>query len=337
MKRVIFPGFIIPILIILAFFTAAAQEIPQPEQERSYLIGPGDEIAVKVLGEPQFDFTAAIDDEGKFQVPFFEQRLTGKCRTEKELRNDVAKMLSKYLRNPLVSLRVTDRKSRPPTSVFGEVRQPQGVILVRQTRLLELLAFVGGTTEEAGGMVQVFRTRAPMCPGMDDGTASSPSSSVGDVNYADVPYRLFSLTSIKLGQEEANPLIYPGDVVIVQKALPVYVTGEVRAPQGIRLSENGTSLTQAIAMVGGMNREAKSSNVKVYRLKPDKTDRFILTANLDLIKAEKQKDLMLEPYDIVEVDKAKKSIAQTILEIAIGAGKGGITSLTNGIGYRVMY
>jgi protein involved in polysaccharide export with SLBB domain len=330
MKRVIFLGFITSLVIILTFFAAAAQQIPVPDMEHAYLIGPGDEIAVKVMGEPQFDFNATIDDEGMIQVPFFENRLDAKCRTEKDLRVDVTKLMAKYLRNPLVSLRVTDRKSRPPTSVIGEVLQPQGVILVRQTRLRELLSFVGGAKEEAGGMVQVFRTKTQICPGPGDPAVSQP-------NPGDAPYRLYSLEAMNNGNDTANPYVYPGDVIIVQKALPVYITGEVRAPQGIRLSESGTSLTQAIAMVGGMNREAKTSGVKVYRLTADKNSRDILSADIKLIKDGKQKDLMLEPYDIVEVDKAKKSIAQTILEIAVGAGKGGITSLTNGIGYRVMY
>jgi polysaccharide export outer membrane protein len=332
MKRVIFPGFIIPLVTILTFFTAAAQQIQVPEPDRAYLIGPGDEVVVKVLGEPQFDFTATIDDEGMIQVPFFDDRINAKCRTEQDLRVDVAKMMSKYLRNPMVSLRVTERKSRPPTSVIGEVRQPQGVILIRQTRLRELLAFVGGQTEDAGGMVQVFRTRSPLCSGGGDTTtALRPSDD-------DAPYRLYSLNAMNTGKDnDTNPLVYPGDVVLVQKAAPVYVTGEVRAPQGIRLAESGTSLTQAIAMVGGMSREAKTSSIKIYRVKEGKKDREVLTADLKLIKAQKQNDIMLEPYDIVEVDKAKESIGMAILRIAIGAGKSSITSLTGGVGYRVMY
>jgi len=330
MKRVIFSGFITTVFIILAFSAAAAQIVPTPPlQGGTYLIGPGDEIAVKVLGEPQFDFTAAIDDEGMIQVPFFENRLNAKCLSEKDLRLAVASMMSKYLRNPLVSLRVTDRKSRPPASVMGEVKQAQQVTMMRQVRLLELLSFTGGITEDAGGMVQVFHSRTPVCTG--------PGEIAAQADTDGVPYRFYSISAVKLGKEEANPIIFPGDVIVVQKALPVYVTGEVRAPQGIRLTENGVSLTQAIAMVSGVTREAKTKDVKIYRLKADKTDRYILTANLDLIKAEKQKDIMLEPYDIIEVDKTKKSIAQTILEIAIGAGKGGITSMTNGLGYRVMY
>jgi len=330
MKRVIFFSFITPLIIILTFFAAAAQQIPTVEQERAYLIGPGDEVAVKVLGEAQFDFNATIDDEGRIQVPFCENRLEAKCRTEQQLRGSVAQMMSKYLRNPIVSLRVTDRKSRPPTSIVGEVRQPQGVILVRQTRLRELIAFVGGQTEDAGGMVQVFRTKAPMCPGMEDMTAGSQTPD-------EMPYRVFSLEALNKGKDEANPLVYPGDVVVVQKAAPVYVTGEVRAPQGIRLAESGTSLTQAIAMVGGINREARTSNVKVFRVTEGKKDREVLIADLKLIKEGKQSDIMLQPLDIVEVDRAKDSLGMSILKLAIGAGKSTVTSLTGGVGYRVMY
>jgi len=56
-------------------------------------------------------------------------------------------------------------------------------------------------------------------------------------NGTDVPSRLYSLSNLRLGREEANPVIYPGDVIVVKKALPVYITGEVVAPQGILLKK----------------------------------------------------------------------------------------------------
>lgn len=325
MKRSIAPGIITTVLIILANLTIGAQISVPLDEGRSYLIGPGDEITVKVFGEPQFDFVATVDDDGRLEVPFVDTRVDAKCRSEKQLSAGVASAMSKYLRNPKVNLRVSERKSRPPTSVVGEVRQPQGVILVRETRLRELLAFVGGQTEDAGGMVQIYRGKAPVC-------------STDTVAYdGSLPYRLYSIGALNSGNEEANPLVYPGDVVAVQKAAPIYITGEVRQPMGIRLTEGGTSLTQAIAMVGGMNREAKTSAVRVYRLKADKSSREILTADLKMIKAGTQKDIMLEPYDIVEVDKAKKNIGETILELALGAGKSVMGSVTGGVGYRVLY
>ena len=67
-------------------------------------------------------------------------------------------------------------------------------------------------------------------------------------------------------------------------------------------------------MVGGVNREAKTKEIKIYRLKENSKDREVIAVNYDLIKKGEQKDVMLEPYDIVEVDKSKKSIGQIIFE-----------------------
>ncbi|MCA1608150.1 MAG: SLBB domain-containing protein, partial [Acidobacteria bacterium] len=100
-----------------------------------------------------------------------------------------------------------------------------------------------------------------------------------------------------------------------------YITGEVVTPVNIYLKDGGVSLQRAIAMVGGVRREAKTKDIKIYRLKPNSNDRKIISANYDLILKGKQKDIMLEPYDIVEVDKAKKSIFQTVLEIATNSAK----------------
>lgn len=323
--------------IIVSFFLASlgsAQDLPVDTlPAKGYLLGPGDEITGKVLGEQQFDFVATVNEDGKIEVPFFEKPVVAKCKTERELRADVTALLGKYLRSPQLSLRVTDRKSRPPATIYGEVRSPQQVGLMRKATLVELLAFSGGVTEEAGGMIQIFRTQPPMCS--EDKEDSDWKAATSDPT--DVPSRMYSLASVKLGKEEANPVIYPGDVIVVQKASPVYITGEVVSPQGIYLKEGGLSLTEAIAKIGGVRRGAKTKDIKVYRLKPNSKDRDILTANYDLIKKGQQKDILLEPYDIVEVDKAKDSIATTIMKFAIGAGKSVVGSITGGVGYRVLY
>lgn len=312
----------------------SAQDVPTGTvSQKGYMVGPGDEITGKVLGEPQFDFVATVDEDGKIEVPFFDKPLIAKCRSERELRTDITALLGKYLRSPQIAVRVTERKSRPPATIYGEVRKPEQVILMRKATLVELLAGAGGVTDEAGGMIQIFRTQPPIC---NDGDADSnwkPDSNVA----GDVPSRLYSLSSVRSGKDEANPTIYPGDVIVVQKASPVYITGEVVAPQGIYLKEGGLSLTEAIAKIGGVRREAKTKDIKIYRLKSNSKDRDILTANYDLIKKGEQKDIMLEPYDIVEVDKSKKSIGQTILEVVAGAARSGVSSLSGGVGTRILY
>ena len=313
---------------------AIGQEVMvKPETPQGYLVGPGDEITGKVLGEAQFDFVATIDEDGQFQVPFFDKTIEAKCRTEKELRADVTQLLSKYLKNPQISVRVTQRKSRPPVVVFGEVKVPQQVILTREARLLELVSFAGGETADAGGMVQVFRTTPPMCaePNQENDWMA------GTDGETDVPSRMYSLSNLRLGREEANPIINPGDVIVVQKASPVYIMGEVVAPQGIFLKEGGTSLTEAIAKVSGVRREAKTKDIKIYRLKANSKEREIIAVNYDLIRKGKQKDVMLEPYDIVEVDKAKKSVLQTVAEIVIGTGKTAVQGFGSYLPQRILY
>ncbi len=307
---------------------------PELKEHTGYLVGPGDVIKGNVLGEPQFDFTATIDEDGKFQVPFFDKSVMAKCKTDKELRVEVTKLVSKYLKDPMVSVSITERKSRPPVTIYGEVRQNQQVDLRRKATLLDMLSFAGGTTEDAGGMIQVFRTQQPMC---SESNATDSGFIAGGENGTDVPSRMYSLSSVKQGREESNPEILPGDIIVVQKASPVYITGEVAQKTGLRLPEGGLSLSQAIAMVGGVNPQAKTKDISIYRLKANSKDREIISANYAAIKKGTQKDVMLEPYDIVEVDKSKKSIQQIVFETLTGVGRTVLTGAGNSVGPRIFY
>lgn len=301
---------------ILAFSALSpvcfAQAKPvDPESPQGYQIGPGDEITGKVLGEPQFDFVATVDEDGKIEVPFFDEPVIAKCRTERELRTEINKLLARYLRNPQTSIRVTQRNSRPPVSIYGEVRQQQQVILTRRAYLLELISFAGGETEKSGGMIQVFRTRPPMCGAADPGAEWTNDGSL-------VPSRMYSLASLRQGREGSNPEILPGDIIIVQKAAPVYVTGEVVRPGEFSIPEGGLPLMQAVAMASGITREAKTKSIKVFRRKAGAAEPEVIVANYDAIRKGEQNDLMLQPFDIVEVGKSPKSFADFLLEFVTG-------------------
>ncbi len=312
------------ILIAGLFQAAFGQDVMvTPETQKGYLVGPGDVVTGKVLGDAEFNFVATVDEDGKIQVPFFEQGVLAKCRTEKELRTDVAGLLSKYLKNPQVTVQVTERNSRPPATIYGEVRKPERVILNRKARLLELLAGAGGVTEKAGGMIQVFRPQVPICSDPSDEAEWKAQSN----NGFDVPSQLYSLGSLRQGSEQSNPVIFPGDIIVVQEALPVFVVGEVNATGKVLLPEGGLALSQAIASVGGVRRDVKTKMIKIYRLKPNSKDRDIIAVNYDQVRQGKVKDIMLEPYDIVEVDKAKKGFGEILLDIATGGVKGIVNTL----------
>jgi len=308
--------FQLPAAFVLVFgllSAVSAQSVITPlDTQKGYLIGPGDEITGKVLGEPQFDFVATVDEDGKIEVPFFDKPVVAKCRSERELRTDVTGLLARYLRTPQASIRVTQRNSRPPVSIYGEVRQQQQVVLTRKAYLLELISFAGGVTEKSGGMIQVFRTRPPICAEPDVQNDWKTETA----GVLDVPSRLYSIASLRQGREEANPEIFAGDIIVVQKAAPVYVTGEVLKPGEMSIPEGGLPLMQAIAMSSGITREAKTKNIKIYRRKPGSAEPQVIKVNYDQIKKGTQKEVMLEPFDIVEVDKAPKKFTDYLIEFA---------------------
>jgi polysaccharide biosynthesis/export protein len=300
------------ILFALALCTSQisfAQETPSVS--RGYLLGPGDVVSITVYGEEQLNVKAAtVDEDGKIQIPLFEQGMVAKCRTEKELTADVRQLLTKYLKNPQVSVRVEQRNSRPPATIFGEVRQQQRIDLMRKATLRDVLAFSGGVTEKASGMIQITRTQPVMC---SDGTDDDWKSLSG--NGVSLPSRIYSLGSLR----ETNPTIYPGDIIDVQKAAPIYVIGEVMRSGELLIPEGGLPLMQAIAMSSGPTRDAKKKEIKIYRRKQGLTQPEVILVNYAAITKGEQKDMILEPYDIIEVGKSKKSVFDVMLEIATGS------------------
>ena len=320
--------------LLVAFAAVGIVSGQETTPQKGYLISPGDEITGKVLGEPQYDFVSTVNENGMIYVPFSPENkpVIAQCHSEQELRAEITGLLARYLRNPQISINI--KKNYRTATIYGEVNKPMEVELRRKATLIELLAMAGGIKEEAGGMIQVIRTQPPVC--VDNISAKDRwVSDSGDPT--DAPSRTYSLSSVRLGREDANPSIYPGDVIMVQKASPVYITGEVIAPQGIYLKEGGTSLYEAISMVSGLRPEAKSKEVKIFRLKSNSKDREVIVANLDLIRKGQATDPMLAPNDIIQIDKAKDSMGMTILKAVIGLGKQAAGQVTGGLGYRIAY
>jgi len=303
--------------------------------DRKYLLGPGDVLDLRVYNEPQFNGQLAVDDEGNVAIPFIEQPIRAQCRSDREIRADVIKALAKYLNKPQVSLRLAQANSRPPAVVFGAVRSPSRVQMMRRVKLLDLLASSGGVTEAAGSDIQIFHTEPVMCPEAED-LALVPTDTFKPADPTQVGYDVYSLLALKDGKQEANPVIRPGDIVIVQEAQPVYMTGAVRQPMSLYL-KNGMQLKQAIAMVGGLSKDAKSSSVVIWRRKKGQAEPDKMVVNFNDIKKEKIKDIQLEPYDIVDVPDNSGSLGVTMRNLFFGAGTGSLTNAVSVLPMRVLY
>jgi len=289
---------------------------------KKYLLGPGDVLDLRVYNEPQFNGTLVVDDEGNISVPFVEGPIRAQCRTDRDIKQDVVKMLERYLNKPQVSLRVSDMKSRPAAVVYGAVRNPTPFDMRRRVRLIELLSRSGGITEQASGDVQIFHTETLMCPEPEDVPILAALKKTEDATA--VPYSVYKIDDVKNGVKEANPVIWPGDIVLVQESKPIYVTGAVQQPTGLYLRQNLT-LSLAIAQVGGPRKGAKTDKVRIIRSKPGASNPEILVYNLDAIKKGKQPDVALLPYDVVDVSDGSpwnmKNLPLTLLGLATNSAQ----------------
>lgn len=302
---------------------------------RNYLLGPGDVIDVRVFGQPDLNAIAEVDSDGNVSsLPFLEAPISARCRTEKEVQKDIAAAYSKYLKNPQVSVRITERKSRQPATVFGAVRQATRIQMQRKVRLNELMAASGGFTERAAGTIQILHTEPVMCPQPGEETEAAP------IDGTKIPLQIVKISELRAGKTEANPIIRPGDYILVTEAEPVYITGSVQAPQGVYLRDQLT-LSRAVAMVGGVRKEAKLSDVRIYRQKPGSPEQETIHVDLQAIKKNQKPDVLLQPYDVIEVPEAgmlsSGRIGQTLLSAVTGSIGSAFGAFGQQLPTRVIY
>ncbi len=302
---------------------------------RNYLLGPGDTLDVRVFAQPDLNAIVEVDSDGNISsLPFLEAPIPARCRTDKDVQADITKAYAKYLKNPQVSVRISERKSRQPATVFGAVRQPTRVQMQRKIRLNELVVVSGGFTERASGTIQILHTEPLMCPQPGEEALAAP------IDGTKVPFELIKISELRTGKVAANPVIRPGDYVLVTEAEPVYVTGSVTSPQGIFLRDQLT-LTRALAMVGGVRKEAKLSDVRIYRQKPGATDQEMIRVDYSAIKKNQKPDFFLQAFDIIEVPEAGIFSPSRIGQTLMGAVSGSLgTMFTQGgssLATRVIY
>jgi protein involved in polysaccharide export with SLBB domain len=332
-------AFLLTALCMPTFVTAqeTVAQVARPVQDittpKPYLFGPGDKIAGRVMSDQEYNFEVEVDAKGLIYLPFAGNPVVAQCKSEDQLRDEITKLLQRDLKNPQWTLSIPKR-SKPPVTIFGEVNTKTTVDLTRAATLFEMVGLAGGATKEAGQVVNVYRRQKVACSDGDD--PNNWKGDTGDLN--ETPFKVFNLADMEKGLASQNPEIMPGDVIHIPQAAPVYVVGEVFSPQAVLLKKiGGTTVMDALSFVGGPRPEAKLKDVKVYRKKTGYDERQEISVNLEKIRKREQKDIFLEPYDLIVVDKAKKSIALTIAEFALGAGRSIITSAANQTGVRVVY
>ena len=172
---------------------------PVSQQESPlYLIGPGDAVNVFVWGNSDLSASVPVRPDGRITTPLVEDvKASGKTPTQ--LAREMEKQLARYIKNPVVTVIVTNFVGRfsEQVRVVGEAAKPQALAHRENMTLLDVMIDVGGVTEfAAGNRAKVIR--------MVDG------------RLQEIPVRLDDL--IKDGDISANIAMLPGDILIIPEA-----------------------------------------------------------------------------------------------------------------------
>ena len=285
--------------------TAAPRFVP----DERYRIGPGDILDIKVFNKPQFNREGVrVDPRGKIRMPLIKEEIVAACQTEEQLEAKITELLKEYIREPQVTVQIKEYQSEP-VAVLGAVRAPSRFQLQRRVRLLELLTFVNGPSENAGRTVQVVHTGPRVSCESSLTVPNADSETTANVIDS------YQLSETLRGDEKSNPYVQPGDVVSIAVADQVYVIGNVVRPSAIALTEPMT-VSRAIAMAGGTALDTRKGDIRIIRQTPGTTDRKEIPVDLEAINRHKAEDVVLVANDIIDVPA---SGGKRILRSLIGA------------------
>jgi len=294
--------------------TEAGEKQAASRQLTDYVLGANDEIVVfAVDAEEITNKPIRIGVGGDINLP-----MVGHIRaagiTVPQLESEIAERLKVYVRQPQVSVTVTQFRSQP-IMLLGAVRSPGVIQLEGHKTLVEVLSMAGGTLPEASSKITITRRK-------DSGPLPLASASAGE-NSSYVVGDVDMRSIIDGSRPEQNIQILPNDVITVARAPIVYAVGQVNKPGGFTLNEKDrVSILQLLAMAGGTVPAANTKGAKVIRPVPGST-RIELPVNLKDILAGKGKDILLQPEDILYVpDSYAKGTFRKTIDTAISVTTG---------------
>ncbi len=275
---------------------ADASPAPMIAPERAtggpdYRIGADDQLAITVLQAPELNTTARVSEQGAISLPLLGSVRAGGLTTL-ELEHAIEEQYAqKYIKNPEVTVQVTDLRSHP-VSVVGAVRRP-GILQVRgSTTLLEVLSLAGGVADDAGDAVVVLR--------------KGPS----EVSSTEVKLKAL----MELRDPRLNVAIHPGDVVNVRGADVIYVVGAVKKPGAYAMPGNDrVTVLRALALGEGLTPLASHNDALVVRTVEGR--RVEIPVDLGAVLRGKAQDVPLEAHDVLFVPiSGSKAVARVALE-----------------------
>lgn len=294
---------IFALCVIIGVVPASAQSPEPPQdillkQDEADFVHFGDLIDVNFANGFEYNWRGGITPEGFLDgLDGLGERVYALCRSEKEIADNISKIYGKILRNPKVEVRILDRSNRAVVRLSGAVKFNQRFQIKRSVHLRELLVIAGGVTDEASGEITVFR---PGNLGCVRSTSSEKTENALLAPNGNGSQMLnITISALLSGSLAADPLILSGDIISVEKAVPIYVIGAVNNPRQV-YSRSEITLTRAIASAGGSAKDA-IDDITIFRR--ENGESRVIGVNLAKVKSGELIDEVLKPFDIIDVPR----------------------------------
>jgi polysaccharide biosynthesis/export protein len=253
-----------------------------------YQIGPEDLLQITLFNVSAEEAKVTprsqmvrVSQQGLISLPLIgEVKIAG--LTVGGLEQELRKKYDKYIYSPQVGVLVTEHRQR--VSVIGAVLKPGIIELTSPKTVFDILAMSGGVTERAGTQVHIYR--------------QGPKGRESQV----IDLLALASNAALITADGANLISMPvqgGDVVNVPPAGMFFIDGAVGRPGSYPLGRR-YSLTQALAIAGGVNRDLNSADITIFRRKgPSGVEP--ITVDLDSILANSAVDPKIEEDDVILV------------------------------------
>jgi len=209
------------------------------------VIGPGDVLAITVLGEDQLSGKFTVAEDGTVSLPLADKVAVGGLSPQ-AAGERLAKELAAFVKDPRVSLQLAER-GKIKVMLTGAVKLPGIYTVPGGTRVAELLLVAGGLADGAdSASIQVIRAQ-------------------GGLAVAD-------LTRLVEGDVKFDPVLYSGDQVVVPLLTAehsVRIVGHVMRP-GPYPVRSSMPLWEAVALSGGLLQSASPAETVITRASGEK-------------------------------------------------------------------
>jgi polysaccharide export outer membrane protein len=214
------------------------------KKTKSYLMGPGDVLSIKVWRRPELNNDRlVVSPDGTISVSRIGV-ISVKGRTLEDVTDEVTRKLARLYESPEVNITLSEFHNNK-AFVLGRVVKPGVVNFPGDGTLLEALALAGGLPYHGK---ETFLTKCAIIRGNDM------------VIWIDL------MDLLQNGNMALNAAIHNNDVIFIpaSEEAMVYVMGEVVKPGTIQIKQ-GISLIEAIMMAGGFTNNANLDEVYLIR------------------------------------------------------------------------